>query len=51
MTFIRDRAFDKIKATAVYRKAEGIDGILVTDAHKFEKYFEQGKEEVQIISL
>jgi hypothetical protein len=40
------RAFEKIKATAIFRKEEGIDDILVTDAEKFEKYFEQGKEEV-----
>jgi len=39
-------AFNRIKATAVFRKEEGIDNILETDAEKFESYFEPGKEEI-----
>lgn len=39
-------ALSRIKATAVFRKEEGIDRILETDAEKFENYFEPGKEEI-----
>jgi len=42
----KDQAFKRIKETAVFRAEEGIDDILVTDAEKFENYFEAGKEEI-----